>query len=110
MPYKNKHKQIEYQRQWLRDKKKKGFNPNKIARDKKRALVESIKDSKSCVVCGENDNVCLDFHHYNNDKHIGVSQLMMNKVPDKRIIEEIEKCTVLCSNCHRKVHAGLLKL
>jgi hypothetical protein len=29
---------------------------------------------------------------------------------DDKVRKEIEKCVLLCSNCHRKVHAGILNI
>ena len=26
------------------------------------------------------------------------------------LLEEIKKCVCLCSNCHRKIHAGIINL
>ena len=53
-------------------------------------------------MCGEKDIACLDFHHINN-KVRDVSSLIKNENLNK-VKLEIEKCIVLCSNCHRKLH------
>lgn len=49
---------------------------------------------------------CLDFHHTNPDiKEVDVSQIIYRKGWGKqKLLEEIAKCRVLCSNCHRKLH------
>jgi hypothetical protein len=45
----------------------------------------------------------LDFHHIDpNDKEYSVAS--MNKFPYKRLAKEINKCVLLCANCHRDLH------
>jgi ribonuclease HI len=62
-----------------------------------------------CVECGETEQVCLQFHHIDqSEKESNVCALAMrSKATSKR---ELEKCVVLCANCHLKVHAGLVVL
>lgn len=73
-----------------------------------REWIESIKTS--CIVCGEKRKHVIDFHHLDpNHKEINISKYAssgagMFKTKKKKIIEEIEKCVTLCSNCHRDFH------
>src|SRR4029077_8835136 len=62
-----------------------------------------------CILCGESDEVCLDFHHICN-KLFDIALQYRSKGIDQ-VNKEIDKCVVLCSNCHRKFHkkAGALK-
>lgn len=63
-----------------------------------------IKSKLKCIKCGENHAATLDFHHRNpNIKEYTVSTKILVK-GRKNILEEISKCDVLCSNCHRKLH------
>lgn len=62
-------------------------------------FIEFLKD-KSCKDCGESDIRVLEFDHlrnksFNISKKIGV--LTFNK-----LYEEIKKCDIVCSNCHKK--------
>jgi len=67
------------------------------------------KDTLSCEKCDEDANCCLDFHHIDpNKKDFNVSKMIDWSL--ERAKAEAAKCKVLCSNCHRKVHAGLLPL
>lgn len=52
--------------------------------------------------CGEAHPACLDFHHPNDDKKIGVSALVNRSL--QALEAEIAKCVVLCRNCHAKAH------
>lgn len=53
-----------------------------------------------CVECGESNPVMLEFDHLDrNNKRKEVSCLMSHS--RKTLEDEIEKCQVLCSNCHR---------
>ncbi len=100
---------------------KKHYQDNKLAslermsvhnRCRKRFLrewVASIKAEAGCCVCGESDDCCLDFHHPNDDKDKGVSYCIAVKSL-KRLVNEINKCVCVCSNCHRKIHAGKIVL
>jgi len=64
--------------------------------------------SIGCLKCDEKELCCLDFHHLRN-KDMAVANLI-NRGSLKRLVKEIDKCVILCSNCHRKFHNGILKL
>lgn len=78
-------------------------------RNKRKELITKIKkDLSGCSRCGY--NICdaaLEFHHLDPaEKDSAISSL--HKTED--IIKEAEKCVLLCSNCHRELHAGLFNL
>ena len=70
--------------------------------------VQRIEDSVTplkCEMCGENHPACLDFHHKDKkDKSFNVAIMASSGYSIEKIKEEIAKCIVLCSNCHRKEH------
>ena len=60
------------------------------------------KEGLKCEICGETRWWVLDFHHVNpaeKDREI----YKMVDAPNK-IKTEIDKCIVLCANCHRDLH------
>ena len=75
----------------------------------KSANKEFIRRYKSyccCAHCGEKDWVVLDLHHVDPEgKDANPSALMGGS--REKIKEEIRKCIVLCSNCHRREHHRL---
>jgi hypothetical protein len=55
--------------------------------------------------CSENHIACLDFHHINKkEKVTEVSNALRRGWAIDRIKTEIDKCEIVCSNCHRKLH------
>jgi len=81
----------------------------KLRRKGRKAWYTSYLDTLSCSTCGEDENITLDFHHKDEStKEYLVSQMIHEFRSKEKTIKEIEKCVVLCSNCHRKVHAGLI--
>lgn len=64
-----------------------------------------LKKNLKCENCGENHIGCLDFHHVDaSQKEGAVSRMVGEGWSQERITAEIQKCQVLCSNCHRKWH------
>jgi len=69
--------------------------------------LQEYKDDLSCPKCGEDRNPALDFHHRDGvDKVMRVSQMPRNGYGQKAILEEIQKCDVICANCHRVEHSN----
>lgn len=63
------------------------------------------KAQLACTQCGEDDPSTLDFHHIARSKsNRSISILIRDGHVWNRIMLEIEKCMVLCANCHRKHH------
>lgn len=93
------------------------YNKEKRNGEKKercRKLVEwitEIKRDSGCSICDEIEPVALDFHHINPDEKDGSVGMMASQGYGRdKLEEEIEKCVVLCANCHRKVEAGLIEV
>lgn len=68
-----------------------------------RAWTYAYKQSVTCQECGEDDPICLQFHH-ESEKSMGVGAMIFNCEPAEKVLTEARKCTVLCANCHRKHH------
>lgn len=52
-----------------------------------------------------------DFHHINpQEKTFQFSKIRANCIAWKRIVKELRKCVMLCSNCHRGLHCYNTKL
>ena len=64
-----------------------------------------------CSACGYDKCLyALDFHHLDPDKKDnGVCHLLRTR-SFKAAAEESKKCVLLCANCHRELHDGLITL
>ena len=72
--------------------------------------VNEFKANLGCKFCPEKEAICLDFHHTDSlNKEDDVSKFVRSN-QRKKAWEEIAKCVVVCSNCHRKIHAGLISV
>lgn len=63
-----------------------------------------------CVICGYNKLIAvLQFHHIRpENKLFTIGNYHLHKF-DEKIINELNKCILLCANCHLEVHQGLHK-
>lgn len=83
---------------------------HKRTRDLREQFAE-YKKTLQCSYCDEKEPCCLEFHHTNPfEKDTEVSSLLSTTTSWTTLIKEISKCVVLCSNCHRKVHKGIIVL
>lgn len=69
-----------------------------------------INEQKTpCIICGESEPMCIDFHHIDpNEKEFTIGK---HRSRSKTWLStEIKKCVCVCANCHRKLHAGLINI
>ena len=64
-----------------------------------------------CQICGYTRYIgALDFHHIKPEEkkfNLSVDNLFRSWT---LILEELDKCVMICSNCHREVHAKIIDL
>lgn len=71
-------------------------------RTKFRKYMQEVKENRSCMDCGIHyPYYVMDFDHRPDEtKLFDISNI--NEIPSMdALINEIEKCDVVCSNCHR---------
>lgn len=83
--------------------------------DKTRAyhhkLIARYKLIVGCKVCGyKKCGKALELHHVVNDKDDHISDMIHSGSSTMRIKKEIRKCIILCANCHRELHANIIKI
>ena len=61
---------------------------------------------KKCENCGEDHWATLDWHHLNGEEKENTISRLRSNTSKRRLLEEVEKCICLCSNCHRILHYG----
>jgi hypothetical protein len=64
-----------------------------------------------CAFCGyAKCQAALEFHHVNSEiKEFGINMLKRTKFNDS-IKKELDKCLLVCANCHREIHSGFVKI
>lgn len=67
-------------------------------------LVTIIKQNKVCVKCGESRFYVLDFHHRDRNEKINDITSLIKGGSQETLLAEIDKCDLLCANCHREFH------
>ena len=100
MPYKDKQKQLAYQRKYYA-KTKGRYMPKQLERKlDNRNYIRSLKDNKPCVDCNVPYRYYqLDYDH-KDKKKINVGRISTHS--KAYIDKEIAKCDLICANCHRE--------
>ena len=78
-------------------------------RNNVRKMAIEYKGGK-CEICGYDR--CLDaleFHHLNpKEKDFGISKKGYT-ISFEKVKKELDKCMLVCANCHREIHDGVIK-
>lgn len=79
-------------------------------REKTKELLVEYKGGK-CEICGYNKCIsALEFHHLNpNEKDFGIGAKGWTRSIETNK-NEVDKCILVCSNCHREIHAGITEI
>ena len=81
---------------------------NERTRTRKKSIrdwYENYKKSHPCVRCGFSDYRALQFHHTDpSQKEFTIGDAVLQGKSIRQLMTEIDKCIVLCANCHRIEH------
>ena len=81
-----------------------------LRRRKIKTMLIEYKGGK-CILCGYKRCVwALDLHHRDSKKKdFGLSVRGLTRAWVK-VKKEADKCVLVCANCHREIHAGVVQL
>ncbi len=97
-----------YQRNREHLLRKQAEKNKRFAENRRKWLVE-CKKSLKCVRCEESHPATLTFHHKDkSEKSFEIGNALKLGIGLKRLLAEIEKCEVICANCHAKEHLSYL--
>lgn len=87
-------------------------NAEKIELKKQQKILKKyiteVKEKSKCHICGEDRWWVLDFHHVKN-KIMSIPEMARNGCSLDDLKNEIEKCIIVCANCHRDIHHNIQK-
>ena len=93
---KDKVKQAAAKRRWRKNNPMKDAESMRLYRSRRRALIDSFK-ARPCVDCeGRFPPECMDFDHVRGEKLFTIGDRSGRAL--EAILDEIEKCDVVCSN------------
>ncbi len=98
-------------KQWCANNWDKKVAQQRLRCNELRDKLRHYKSEQGCLLCDEEDPGCLELHHLDpNEKDIDPANMVVAGWSWDRMMSEIAKCAVLCSNCHKKVHADRICL
>lgn len=105
---KNRERMRELRKKWYDNNRDSEREKAKVRQKKRREDFNKwyyeYKSTLSCIKCGFSHPAAIDFHHRERSEKEFDPSMMRNFTNKKRFLKEIEKCDVLCSNCHRILH------
>jgi hypothetical protein len=97
----------EYFRSYMKDNKSHTDRVSK-GKKKRRDFVKELKIEAGCFLCGyKKTSAALHYHHLKpEDKEFDISWGVNKQLTEEKLLKEIEKCVILCANCHAEVEDG----
>ncbi len=90
---------------WYRENQKSHSKKCTESAKIRKANFRRVVDAKKAVACAdchkEYPVICMDFDHVSGVKIANVSFLASGRNSESKLMAELEKCEVVCSNCHR---------
>ena len=85
-------------------KEKERLRANEVRKVLKQKYVDHL--GGKCIRCDYDKNIkALEFHHRSEtEKKFEIANSIKRKWKWERVEEELNKCDLLCANCHREVH------
>jgi hypothetical protein len=87
---------------------------NRYSFKRRYALKRMCVDYKGgkCIKCGYDKCLAaLEFHHLDpSKKEFRISKCSTSTINLKKLFEELDKCELVCANCHREVEFEEIKL
>ena len=109
MPNSDPDENARQQREWYERNREKKIAQKNERKEGVRVWLQGYKATLVCQTCGEDHPATFDFHHRDPlTKNYTISSMPGRGHRPERILEEIVKCDILCSNCHRKLHASMV--
>jgi len=96
--------QRKYQKAWRAKNRAKHTAIKRGVRHRIKEWLQAYKAERGCARCDEADPACLCFHHRDpatKEFDLGDGA---HRYGRKKLQREIDKCDVLCLNCHAKLH------
>ena len=81
--------------------------------NRRKQMAQMAVESKGgkCQICGYNRCIAaLEFHHVDPTQKLFGIRCAGNTMSWEKMRAELDKCVLLCANCHREVEAGLVNL
>jgi hypothetical protein len=70
-------------------------------RAKAKIWYEALKESIPCADCKKKYPACVMDYHHLRDKKYNLAYMVKSGFSHQTILIEIDKCVLLCANCHR---------
>lgn len=104
-PNKKKENHARYMREvWYPKNKLKHIGYQTAIKKRITQFVLNTKKNSSCIDCGflgKKYPFVLDFDHISGVKSFNVSEFKYRTNSFEKVVKEIQKCEIVCSNCHR---------